>query len=65
MQLASPRRRLPLQALFRPLVRYVWQPFALFQVGGWRIYPVLFYLSLAWTLASIALLEVRALPRPV
>ena len=52
--------RLPLLALLRPLERHLWRPFAELQLGGFRVYPVLFYLSLAWTIACIAVLEVRA-----
>ena len=53
---------LPLRALLRPLERNIWRPFADLQLGGWRVYPVLFYLSLAWTVASIAFLEVSCFP---
>ncbi len=52
--------RLPLLPLLRPLERNLWRPFTELQLGGFRVYPVLFYLSLAWTIACIAVLEVRA-----
>ena len=51
--------RLPLLVLLRPLERHLWRPFSELQLGGYRVFPVLFYLSLVWTVTCIAVLEVR------
>ena len=55
--------RILLRAAARPVARYVWRPFTQLELGGWRVYPALFYLSLGWTLTAIAFLEVRDLIR--